>query len=66
MEEKPKSFEDYLTISKAAEFLGVHKKTLHRWQKEGKIRAFEHPFHKNWKIYCKKDLEDILNSIKEV
>jgi excisionase family DNA binding protein len=34
---------DYLTVGEAAEFLGVSKDTLCRWDRARKLRAHRHP-----------------------
>ena len=55
----------YVLITEAAEFLGVTTNTLKNWQQAGKIKTYLNPIN-NWRLYKKKDLEDILNSIKPV
>ncbi|QDV89900.1 RecBCD enzyme subunit RecD [Phycisphaerae bacterium RAS2] len=40
---KPVRLNDFLTVSLAAEFLGVSPSTLRNWDRGGKLRAIRHP-----------------------
>jgi len=53
---------DYLTIKKAAQFIGVHPTTLKNWEKSGKLVSYRHP-QNNYRLYRKTDLEALLLSI---
>lgn len=53
---------DYLTIKKAASFLGVSPMTLRRWDNEKKLKATRHPIN-NYRLYERKQLEKILEEI---
>jgi excisionase family DNA binding protein len=54
---------DYLTIKKAASFLGVSPMTLRRWDNEKKFKATRHPIN-NYRLYERKQLEKILKEIE--
>jgi len=49
----------YMTVKKAASFLGVSPMTLRRWDNENKLKAIRHPMN-NYRLYEKKQLEKIL------
>ncbi len=53
----------YMTIKKAASFLGVSPMTLRRWDNEKKLKATRHPMN-NYRLYEKKQLEKILKEIE--
>jgi len=53
---------DYLTIKKAASFLGVSPMTLRRWDNENKLKATRHPIN-NYRLYERKQLEKIIEEI---
>lgn len=64
MKSEPKeNISDYLSVKDAAEFLGVSRDTLRRWDKKGKLTAYRHPMNK-YRLYKKEDLQNILNEIK--
>lgn len=54
----------YLTIKDAAEFLGVSKMTLRRWDNAGKLKSKRHPMN-NYRIYKKSSLELFLEKMEE-
>ena len=54
---------DYLSVKDAAEFLGVSRDTIRRWDKKGKLKAYRHPMNR-YRLYKKEDLQKILNEIK--
>jgi len=54
---------DYLTIKKAASFLGVSPMTLRRWDNGKKLKATRHPIN-NYRLYERKQLEKILEEIE--
>src|SRR5687768_3487929 len=56
------NFEDYLTVSGAAEFLGVSRATLRNWDRSGKLKPRRHP-QNGYRIYLHEDLEAILRSV---
>lgn len=49
---------DYLTVQKAAEFLGVSAQTLRRWDTEGKLKSVRHPGN-SYRYYKRSDLEPL-------
>lgn len=56
---RPLSLKDYLTVTEAAEFLGVTPTTLRRWDRRSKLRSKRHPINR-YRLYRKKDLEVFL------
>lgn len=54
---------NYLNIKEASEFMGVSSMTLRRWDNAGKLKAYRHPINK-YRLYNKKDLENLLKGIK--
>jgi hypothetical protein len=57
----PSNFSDVLTISEAADFLGVSTATLRNWDRAGKLKPRRHP-QNGYRIYLHEDLEAILRS----
>lgn len=55
---------DYLTISEAAEYLGVSSSTLRNWDKKGVLIAYRHPIN-NYRLYKKSELDKLLKKISE-
>jgi PAS domain S-box-containing protein len=55
------NFADCLTVSEAAEFLGVSTATLRNWDRSGKLKPRRHP-HNGYRIYLHEDLEAVLRS----
>jgi PAS domain S-box-containing protein len=55
------SFDDYMTVSAAAEFLGVSTATLRNWDRNGKLKPRRHP-QNGYRIYLHEDLEAVLRS----
>jgi len=55
---------EYMKVSEAAEFLGVSKDTLRRWDAAGKLRAHRHPVS-NFRLYLKKDLDALLTQLRK-
>ena len=58
---------DYLTVREAAEYLGVSRATLRRWDAKGKLTAYRHPMN-GYRLYRIGDLRKLLSGIgrKEV
>lgn len=61
--------DEYLTISKAAKFIGVDAETLRNWERHKKIKVYRHPYN-GYRLFKKEDLKEVLstinNSLKEV
>jgi PAS domain S-box-containing protein len=55
----PSNFADVLTISEAADFLGVSTATLRNWDRSGKLKPRRHP-HNGYRIYLHEDLQAVL------
>lgn len=52
--------DEYMTITEAAEFLGVCKNTLRNWGNAGKIPEHRHPVN-NYRLYKKAELQELLD-----
>ena len=55
---------EYMTIKEAAQYLGVSKMTLRRWDNAGKLTAKRHPMNR-YRLYKKSELDEILRKIEE-
>lgn len=53
----------YITIKDAASILGVSKLTLRNWDKNGKLKAYRHPFN-NYRIYRVEDIDQVIDLIE--
>lgn len=53
----------YITIKKASNMLGVSPLTLRNWDKNGKLKAYRHPMN-NYRVYKIEDLEAVLKKIE--
>jgi excisionase family DNA binding protein len=51
--------DDYMTVTEAARFLGVHPETLRRWDWAGKVVPARHPVN-NYRLYRRNELEALL------
>lgn len=49
---------EYLSVSEAAEKLGVCSETIRRWDNDGKLKAKRHPIN-NYRTYAKDDIEKV-------
>lgn len=54
---------EYLTVGEAAEFLGVSKDTLRRWDRAGKLEARRHPMT-GYRLYSRDELAALLKRLK--
>jgi excisionase family DNA binding protein len=61
---KPVRLSDFLTVSLAAEFLGVSPSTLRNWDRGGKLRAIRHPVN-GYRLYRKADLRKLVDQLQE-
>ena len=55
-----KRLDEYLTIKRAAEQLGVAPDTLRNWDRSGKLRAVRHPLNR-YRLYRREDLSALLD-----
>ena len=62
MPEQILNFNDYLTVSEAAEYLGVSPSTLRNWDKADKLKSYRHPLN-NYRLYKKQDLDKLLETL---
>lgn len=58
------NFKEYLTVKKAAEFLGVTVMTLHRWDAKGKLKARRNPMN-HYRLYKLSTLKKLLKDISK-
>jgi DNA-binding transcriptional MerR regulator len=54
---------DYLTVSKAATFLGVSPATLRNWDRAAKLKPVRHPVNR-YRLYRRSDLEELLDRVR--
>ncbi|WP_020403438.1 DNA methyltransferase [Gracilimonas tropica] len=54
---------EYLSISEAAEKLGVSKETLRRWDKSGKFKSHRHPIN-NYRVYTVTQIKNLVNEVE--
>lgn len=52
-----------MSISEAAEYLGVCTKTLRDWDSAGKLKARRNPLNR-YRLYKKTDLDRFVKSVK--
>ena len=52
----------FLTVSKAAAFLGVAVSTIRNWDRSGKLKAIRHPVN-NYRLYDRDELQALLDRI---
>ncbi len=64
MDKNPVNLKDYITIKKAAAFLGVNPMTLRNWDKQGKLKSRRHPIN-SYRLYKQEDLKVILKLIEK-
>jgi excisionase family DNA binding protein len=54
--------DEYLTVSQAAEFLGVSPSTLRNWDKAGKVKAGRHPVN-GYRLYRREELQKLMERV---
>lgn len=59
-----KNLSDYMSVSEAAEFIGVTPLTLRNWDKSGKLKAARNPIN-GYRMYEKEALEEFLLQIQQ-
>lgn len=57
-----KRINEYLSVKKAAKFLGVASNTIRNWEKLNKLKAYRNPMNGH-RLYCREDLKKILVDI---
>lgn len=55
---------DYLTVTQAAEYLGIHAQTLRNWDKIGKLVAYRWSA-KRIRMYRREDLDKYLEGFEQ-
>lgn len=58
-----KNLANYLSVSQAADFIGVTPLTLRNWDKAGKLKAARNPIN-GYRIYDKEELEKFLSNFQ--
>lgn len=53
------TFRDFLTVSEAAQILGVCTATLRQWDRTGKLKSVRHPIN-GYRLYRRVDLDALL------
>ncbi|MBI4063457.1 MAG: helix-turn-helix domain-containing protein [Elusimicrobia bacterium] len=56
------NLKNYLTVSKAAAFLGVSSSTLRNWDRTGKLKARKQPIS-GYRLYQKSELNLFLKQL---
>ncbi len=55
-------FKEFLTVSEAAQVLGVDPMTLRRWDNAKKLVAQRHPYN-NYRLYKKSEIDQVLKQL---
>lgn len=58
-----KRLDKYLTVSEAAEFLGVSPSTLRNWDRSGKVKAGRHPVN-GYRLYQREELLRLMEQVR--
>ncbi len=56
------SINNFMSVSKAASFVGVSASTIRNWDRTGKLKAVRHPIN-NYRLYDRRQLQDLLDRI---
>lgn len=59
-----KTFREFITVTHAAELLGVSALTLRRWDRNGKLVSRRHPLNR-YRLYDRQELSRLLRKINE-
>ncbi|MBN1394895.1 MAG: MerR family DNA-binding transcriptional regulator [Pirellulales bacterium] len=58
-----RNLRDYLTVSEAADFLGVSAATLRNWDRAGKVGAIRQPVN-GYRLYRKEAPSSLVEKVK--
>ncbi len=58
-----KRIQDYVTVTRAAEMLGVSASTLRNWDRSGKLKAARNPMN-GYRLYRREDIARLLARIQ--
>lgn len=56
--------QDYVTVARAAELLGVSASTLRNWDRSGKLKAARNPMN-GYRLYRREDIQALLARIQK-
>jgi len=56
--------QDYVTVTRAAEMLGVSASTLRNWDRSGKLKAARNPMN-GYRLYRREDIARLLARIQK-
>ena len=59
-----KRIQDYVTVTRAAEMLGVSASTLRNWDRSGKLKAARNPMN-GYRLYRCEDIARLLARIQK-
>ena len=59
-----KRIQDYVTVARAAEMLGVSASTLRNWDRSGKLKAARNPMN-GYRLYRREDIARLLARIQK-
>ena len=57
--QKKRNLATFLTVGKAAEYLGVSQATLRNWDRTGKLKAMRHPIN-GYRLYNVEQLRKLM------
>ncbi len=56
--------QDYVTVTRAAELLGVSASTVRNWDRSGKLKAARNPMN-GYRLYRREDIQSLLARIQK-
>ena len=56
--------DSFLTVTEAAEYLGVSPNTIRNWGRDGKIKEHRHPIN-NYRLFKHVDLDKLLKKANQ-
>lgn len=57
--------QNYLTVSEAAEVLGINTSTLRHYASVGKIMSVRHPINEKYRLFKLSDLLTLQNKVRD-